>query len=383
MIIPYGRQNITSADIDAVVEVLKSPLLTQGPIVPLFEADVSKYVGTQFGVAMNSATSALHAAAVALGLTKDDFLWTSPITFVASANCGLYCGAEIDFVDIDPRTFNICVDTLKAKLIEAEKAGKLPKILVVVHMAGQSANMRSIHALSQKYNFKIIEDASHAIGGSYLNQKVGSCQYSDVTVFSFHPVKIITTGEGGMALTNNKSIAQKMMNFRSHGITRDPDMWTNASNDVWYYEMQELGLNYRLTDLQAALGLSQLKDIKRNIDKRNELAQNYNNMLDTEKLVLPYVRECNVSAFHLYIIQLKDKKRRSMVFNQLRDAGIGVNVHYIPVHLQPYYANLGFKRGDFPKAEEYYEGALTIPLYPNLSSIEQDFVCDSLHKALN
>lgn len=382
MKIPYGKQNITNADIDAVIEVLKSPLITQGPTVPKFEQSICDYVGCKYGVAVSSATAALHIAVKALGLCNDGILWTSPITFVASANCGLYCGAEIDFVDIDPETYNMCPKALENKLIVAEKTGKLPSVVVVVHMAGQSADMRSIHALSRKYNFKIIEDASHAIGGSFVDDKVGSCRFSDVTVFSFHPVKIITTGEGGAAVTNCEVLASKMRQLRTHGITRDPKDWSLQKQGEWYYEMADLGYNYRLTDLQAALGLSQMEQLSENIQKRNDLAQRYEILLNKDKLKLPFVSDEVYSAYHLYIVKLPDKASRLLIFNDLREKGIGVNVHYIPIHLQPYYSDMGFRTGDFPKAEEYYERALTIPLYPNLSFCEQDYVAENLNKAL-
>lgn len=375
--IPYGKQNISQADIDSVVSVLNSDYLTQGPQVPLFEKTVSKYCGSDYAVAVNSATSALHIACLALGLGKGDYLWTSPNTFVASANCGLYCGANIDFVDIDKQTYNLSVKRLEEKLIKAKQNNKLPKVIVPVHFAGQSCNMKRIHELSNEYGFFIIEDASHAIGGKYLDNPIGGCQYSDITIFSFHPVKIITTAEGGIATTNSKKLAEKMKLFRSHGITRDKSMMINNSAEPWYYQQITLGFNYRMTELQAALGVSQMSRLDEFIIKRHTLQTRYNNLLKNLPVIIPYQSTSAYSALHLYPIMIdseKTSKDRLEVFRILRSKDIGVNVHYIPVHLQPHYKSLGFKHGDFPDSEFYYENAISLPLFYNLSYSEQDKV---------
>lgn len=384
--IPYGRQDVTQADIDAVVEVLRSDYLTQGPVVPLFERKVSSHVGSKHVLAMNSATSALHVACLALGLGPGDWLWTSPITFVASANCGMYCGAQVDFVDIDPFTYNICPKTLEEKLVAAEKAGKLPKVLVAVHMCGQSCEMEPIHTLSDKYGFRVIEDASHAIGGKYKGEFIGSCRYSDITIFSFHPVKIITTAEGGMALTNSDELAHKMALLRSHGITRDSVLMTHEPDGPWYYQQIELGYNYRMTELQAALGVSQIDRLDEYVATRTDRASRYHQCLASMPIDLPVVMEDAFSSWHLYVIRVKSNqinKSHKEVFLALRNAGIGVNLHYIPVHLQPYYRAKGFRLGDFPVAEAYYRRAISIPLYPGLTEAEQDQVCAALEGALN
>lgn len=367
--IPYGRQDITQSDIDAVVDVLRSDFLTQGPAVPRFEQGVADYCGARYAVAVNSATSALHLACLALGLGPGDWLWTSPITFVASANCGLYCGAQVDFVDIDPLTYNLSPAALEQKLIAAEREGRLPKILVPVHLCGQPCEMEAIHALSQRYGFKIIEDASHAIGGKYRDQPIGNGRFSDITVFSFHPVKIITTAEGGMALTNHAELAERMELLRSHGITRDPSRMTHEPDGPWYYQQIALGFNYRITDLQAALGHSQLQRLDDYVARRHTLAERYDALLAGLPLRLPYRHPDGLSAFHLYPIQVE--RDRSSVFAALRRVGIGVNVHYIPVHTQPYYRQRGFKPGDYPEAEAYYARAISLPLYPGLTDEEQ------------
>ena len=385
MIIPYGRQEITKADVDAVVEVLNSDFLTQGPKVPCFERRVAEYCSAKYGVAVNSATSALHLACLALGLGADDWLWTSPITFVASANCGLYCGAQVDFVDIDPRTYNLCPIALEKKLIEAEKSGRLPKILVPVHLSGQSCEMQKIYRLGQKYGFKIIEDASHAIGGRYKDEFIGSCRYSDITVFSFHPVKIITTAEGGMAVTNDAALYERMSLLRSHGITRDRDKLT-SDDGPWYYEQIDLGFNYRMTDVQAALGVSQMTRPDEYIARRDVLAKRYDKHLSNLDLTLPWQHPDGHSAWHLYIIRLQCKKiskTHRQIFEALRTQDIGVNLHYIPVHTQPYYQRLGFVKGDFPLAEKYYEEAISLPIYPGLKKEHQDRVIDNLSAILN
>jgi len=381
--IPYGRQDITQADINSVIKVLQSDFLTQGPQVPKFEKVVSQYCNVKYALATNSATSALHLACLSLGLNNNDWLWTTSITFVASANCGLYCGAKVDFVDINPATYNICPEVLEKKLVKAKKLGKLPKIVIPVHLCGQSCDMKSIYKLSKEYGFKIIEDASHAIGGKYLNEPIGNCKYSDITVFSFHPVKIITTGEGGMALTNNNKLFKRMSLLRSHGITRDPSQMTKQADGDWYYQQIELGYNYRMTDIQAALGVSQLKRLDDYVSRRHELSTRYNELLKDFPLVIPYQHNDGYSAFHLYIIRLKNKNKHKQVFEYLRKNGIGVNLHYIPVYHQPYYEAMGFKKGYCLEAENYYNEAISLPMYATLSEVEQDKVVAVLHKALN
>ncbi|MVW76094.1 UDP-4-amino-4,6-dideoxy-N-acetyl-beta-L-altrosamine transaminase [Pseudomonas xionganensis] len=383
--IPYGRQDIIQADIDAVVAVLQSDFLTQGPQVPAFERAVAEYCGVSHALAVNSATSALHIACLALGLGPGDLLWTSPITFVASANCALYCGAEVDFVDIDPRTYNLCPQALERKLIEAESQGRLPKIVVPVHLCGQPCDMQRIHELAQRFGFKVIEDASHAIGGRYQGQAIGSCRYSDITVFSFHPVKIITTAEGGMALTSDAALAERMALLRSHGITRDPAQMTHEADGPWYYQQIELGFNYRMTELQAALGLSQLQRLDQFVARRHELAARYDSLLAELPVVTPWQHPDSYSGLHLYVIRLcLDKIGHShrQVFEALREQGIGVNLHYIPVHTQPYYAQMGFSNGDFPEAERYYAEAISLPLFPTMTSLSQDLVIEALKKGL-
>lgn len=384
--IPYGRQDITEADIEAVVEVLRSDFLTQGPVVPRFEESVARHVGARHAVAVNSATSALHIACLSLGLGPGDYLWTSPITFVASANCALYCGASVDFVDIDPRTYNLSPVALEAKLIEAEKAGKLPKIVVPVHLCGQSCEMEAIHALSQRYGFRIIEDASHAIGGKYQGQYVGNCRYSDITVFSFHPVKIITTAEGGMAMTNDPALAERMELLRSHGITRDPARMTHEPDGPWYYQQIELGFNYRMTELQAALGLSQLCRLDQYVASRLQLATRYNAMLKSLPVVTPWQHPDTCSAWHLYVIKVQGKlgsgANRRQIFEGLRALDIGVNLHYIPVHTQPYYRERFASFSGLSNAEAYYQEAISIPLFAMLQENAQEAVVDSLSQLL-
>jgi UDP-4-amino-4,6-dideoxy-N-acetyl-beta-L-altrosamine transaminase len=381
--IPYGRQDISQDDIDAVVAVLKSDFLTQGPAVPRFEQTVATHVGAKHALAVNSATSALHIACLALGLGQGDWLWTTPVTFVASANCALYCGAQVDFVDIDPKTYNLCPKALEIKLLEAEKAGHLPKVLVAVHLCGQPCDMESIRALSQHFGFKVIEDASHAIGGKYKGEWIGNSRYSDITVFSFHPVKIITTAEGGMALTDNDELANKMALLRSHGITRDPSQMTHVPDGPWYYQQIDLGFNYRMTELQAALGVSQMERLNAFVARRHQLAARYNKLLKELPVITPWQHPDSYSGMHLYVVRLKmDKiqKTHNQVFEELREHGVGVNLHYIPVHTQPYYQRMGFKAGDFPEAELYYAEAISLPMYQGLTTAQQDEVVTVLRK---
>jgi UDP-4-amino-4,6-dideoxy-N-acetyl-beta-L-altrosamine transaminase len=385
-VITYGKQDINQADIDSVVSVLQSDFLTQGPQVPLFEKTVSDYCGAEFGVAVNSATSALHIACLALGLGKGDWLWTSPNSFVASANCGLYCGAKVDFVDINLLTYNLSSEELEKKLIQAKKDNKLPKIVIPVHFAGQSCDMKKIHSLSQEYGFNIIEDASHAIGGKYLDQPIGGCQYSDITVFSFHPVKIITTAEGGLATTNDKELLVRMQLFRSHGVTRDPDLITKETEEGWYYQQIDLGFNYRMTELQAALGVSQMQRLDEFVSKRHILQERYDLLLSGLSVIKPYQDHDCYSALHLYPIQIdlnSVDKSRQQIFSEIRENNVGVNVHYIPIHTQPYYQQLGFKDGEFPNSESYYKAALSIPLYSGMVFQDQDKVIRAVTKALD
>lgn len=382
--IPYGRQHISEEDIQAVVDVLRSDFLTQGPAVPQFEAALAEYCGARHAFAVNSATSALHIACLALGLGPGDHVWTSPITFVASANCALYCGAKVDFVDIDPVTYTLCPEALAAKLVIAKREGRLPKIVVPVHFAGQSCDMVAIRALADQYGFFVIEDASHAVGGRYLGRPIGDCQYSDITVFSFHPVKIITTGEGGMALCQDDQLAEKMRLLRSHGVTREPHLMTHEPDGAWYYQQVALGWNYRMTDMQAALGLSQLQNLDHFVQKRVALAQRYDALLADLPVQVPWQHPNNASAYHLYPIQLTTSgTTRRALFDWMRESGVGVNVHYIPVHLQPYFQQMGFQRGDFPIAEAYYEAALSLPLFPDLTEVQQDIVCSVLRRGIS
>ncbi|GAD64253.1 UDP-4-amino-4,6-dideoxy-N-acetyl-beta-L-altrosamine transaminase [Aquipseudomonas alcaligenes] len=383
--IPYGRQDITQADIDSVVAVLQSDFLTQGPMVPRFEQGVARHVGAEHALAVNSATSALHIACLALGLGPGDRLWTSPVTFVASANCGLYCGAEVDFVDIDPRTYNLCSKALEAKLQQAELDGTLPKVVVPVHLCGQPCDMQAIDALAKRYGFRVIEDASHAIGGKYQGEFIGNCRYSDITVFSFHPVKIITTAEGGMALTNDAALAERMALLRSHGITRESSKMTHESDGPWYYQQIDLGFNYRMTELQAALGVTQLERLDQYVARRHELARRYDQLLAGLAVTTPWQHPDSYSGLHLYVIRLQLEKLRSshrQVFESLREQGIGVNLHYIPVHTQPYYQRMGFQIGDFPEAERYYGEAISLPMFQTMTEQQQDEVIAALHKAL-
>lgn len=383
--IPYGRQDISQADIDAVVAVLQSDFLTQGPQVPFFEQTVARHVGAKHALAVNSATSALHIACLALGLGTGDWLWTTPVTFVASANCGLYCGAQVDFVDIDPRTYNLCPKALEAKLLAAEKAGKLPKVVVAVHLCGQPCDMAAIHALGQKYGFRIIEDASHAIGGKYKGQFIGNGRYSDITVFSFHPVKIITTAEGGMALTNSDELAIKMALLRSHGITRDTAQMTHAPDGPWYYQQIGLGFNYRMTELQAALGVSQMQRLDAFVARRHQLAQRYDQLLAALPVTIPWQHPDSYSGLHLYAVRLqlnKFTKTRRQVFEELREKGVGVNLHYIPVHTQPYYLRMGFKVGDYPQAEKYYSESISLPMFHALENEQIEEIVYVLREVL-
>lgn len=379
--IPYGRQDISDEDIQSVIEVLRSDWLTQGPAVPRFEQSIAEYCGAKHAIAVNSATSALHLACLSLGLGKGDLVWTSPITFVASANCALYCGADVDFVDIDPRTYNMSTRVLEEKLIAAERKGRLPKIVIPVHFAGQSCEMREINLLAEHYGFRIIEDASHAIGGKYLDGPIGNCRYSDIAVFSFHPVKIITTGEGGMAVTNDPELAERMALLRSHGITRDSTKMTKASDGPWYYQQIDLGFNYRMTDIQAALGSSQMERLDEFVSKRHVVAERYDALLTGLPVITPWRNPESLSAFHLYVVRLRlneIEKTHLAVFEQMRSQGIGVNLHYIPVHLQPYYETLGFRSGYCPEGERYYGEAISLPLYPGLTEDNQNRVVDAL-----
>lgn len=383
--IPYGRQDISQDDIQSVVDVLRSDCLTQGPVVPAFEKAVASYCGASHAIAVNSGTSALHIACLSLGVGPGDWVWTSPITFVASANCALYCGAQIDFVDIDPRTYNMSPEMLAQKLEEAERAGRLPKVVIPVHLCGQACDMQAIHALSHRYGFKIIEDASHAIGGKYKGEPIGNCRHSDISVFSFHPVKIITTGEGGMALTNDPKLADRMTLLRSHGITRDPGQMTQEPDGPWYYQQIDLGFNYRMTELQAALGVSQMQRLDEFVSRRHAIAKRYDELLADLPVTLPWQHPDSYSGLHLYVIRLQldqINKSHRQVFEVLRDQGIGVNLHYIPVHTQPYYQRMGFKAGGFPEAERYYAEAISLPIYPALSANQQDQIVAALAKPL-
>ena len=375
--IPYGRQSISEDDIEAVVAVLRSDWLTQGPAVPRFERAVADYTGAKHALAMSSATGALHVACLALGAGPGKRVWTSPISFVASSNCARYCGADVDFVDVDARTSNMCASALAAKLESAAASGTLPHIVIPVHLAGQSCDMEAIHALSQRFGFRIIEDASHAIGGRYKGTPVGSGRFSDVTIFSFHPVKVITTGEGGMALTNDSALAGRMELLRSHGITRDASLMVNPSDGPWYYEQLTLGFNYRMTDLQAALGASQMERLDSFIARRHEIAARYNAELSGLPLTTPWQHPDTHSAYHLYFIRL-DLRRNSIshraAFEALRARGIGVNLHYIPIYRQPDYASLDLKREDFPQAEAHYAEAISLPMYPAMTDAQQDEV---------
>ena len=384
--IPYGKQDISLDDINAVVEVLKSDFLTQGDVVPMFEKCLSDYTGAKHSVVVNSATSALHIACKALEVGPGDLVWTSAVTFVASANCAVYCGASVDFIDIDPNSYNICIESLANKLEHAASSGNLPKVLIPVHLSGQSCDMKSIHILSKKYGFTILEDASHAIGGKYEDDPIGNCKYSDIAVFSFHPVKIITSGEGGAALTNNPELDKNMRLFASHGITRDVELMEANSDGPWYYEQISLGWNYRMTELQAALGLNQMSRINSFIEKRHQIAKRYNSELKHLPITLPAQSDKIFSSFHLYIIRLKldeIKKSHKDIFEELRQEGLGVNLHYIPVYHHPFYKKQGFKAQYCPEAEKYYQEAISIPIYFGLSDEQQGEVINIISKVLN
>lgn len=383
--IPYGRQSISDEDIQAVVDVLRSDYLTQGPLVPAFEAASAAYCGAAHAVAVNSATGALHIACLALNVGPGKWVWTSPVTFVASANCALYCGAQVDFVDIDSATYNMSAEALAAKLERAEREGRLPSVVIPVHMAGQSCDMEAIHALGQRYGFRIIEDASHAVGARYKGAPVGDCRFSDVTIFSYHPVKIITTAEGGLALTNDAELARRMGLFRSHGVTRDEAQMEEEPDGPWYYEQVALGFNYRMTEMQAALGLSQMNRLDLFVSKRRELAARYDEALAAQPLTRPWQHPDTESSYHLYIVRLdltRDSIRHRHVYETLRERGVGVNLHYMPVYLQPYYRRLGFRPGLCQEAERYYTEALSIPLYAGLEESGQDHVVASLISAV-
>jgi len=390
MNIPYGRQDVNQDDIDAVTQILKSDYLTQGPVVPRFEASVAAHSGAEYAVAVNSATSALHIACLALNVKPGDYVWTSPITFVASANCALYCGANIDFVDIDPISYNMSVTALTKKLEIAKKNNTLPKVIIPVHLAGQSCEMLEISKLSNKYGFKVIEDASHAIGAKYLDKPVGSCLFSDITIFSFHPVKIVTSVEGGVAVTNDPELANIMKRLRSHGITRDPNEMIGPTDGSWYYQQLNLGFNYRMSDVHAALGLNQMKRLEVFVSKRNALASYYDSLLKNSSITIPLqISEC-YSSFHLYIIRIPVKSQnfdRLQVFERLRSNGIGVNVHYIPVYRQPYFKKFNFNIKDFPESERYYSEAISLPMFPSITKHQQEAIINIIsspigHQAL-
>lgn len=381
----YGKQSVNEADIAAVEAVLRSDFLTQGPAIEQFERCVADYCGAKYAVAVCNATAALHIACRAAGLGAGDVLWTSPITFVASANCGRYCGADVDFVDIDERTYNMSAGALEEKLRREKVENRLPKIVVPVHLAGQSCEMKRIHALAKEYGFTVLEDASHAVGADYFDTKVGSCAFSDMTVFSFHPVKIVTTGEGGMILTNNRDLYEKLTLYRSHGITRDQEKMTHAADGAWYYQQIDLGYNYRMTDLQAALGHSQMQRLDEFVARRRELAARYNELLRDLPLTTPYVMEGTAPSWHIYVVRLdfaRIGKTKEQIFTEMKEWGIVLNLHYIPVHLQPYYERLGFAKGDFPHSEAYYEEALTLPLYYTLTDEQQNEIVAALGEVL-
>lgn len=380
--IPYSRQNVSESDINFVVKVLKSKLITQGPMVQKFEREISKKTGGKYCASTNSATSALHISCLALGFKKNDILWTVPNTFVASSNCALLCGGKVDFVDINPITYNIDLNLLEKKLIRAKKVNKLPKIVVPVHFSGQPTEQDKINKLSKKYRFKIIEDASHSIGASYKGEKVGSCRWSDITVFSFHPVKIITTIEGGVAITKNKKIYDKLKLFRNHGITKQKKHFINKKKGNWHYEQHELGLNYRMSDVSAALGISQLKKLNKFVKERNRIANYYNRYIDKRYFITPKIQKKTISSFHLYVIKLKKKlkSKREKFYNYLKKNKIDINVHYIPVHLQPYYKKLGFRKNDFKNSEEYADSAISIPIFPGIKKKNQKLIISKINK---
>jgi UDP-4-amino-4,6-dideoxy-N-acetyl-beta-L-altrosamine transaminase len=385
-VIPYGKQDISDDDIASVVNVLRSPWLTQGPIVPSFEEALADYCKVENVIALSSATAALHVACLALGVGPKDLVWTSPITFVASANCARFCGADVDFVDIDPRTYNISVEKLADKLVSARKKGRLPSLIIPVHLCGQSCDMEAIHTLSREFGFRIIEDASHAVGGAYLGERIGCCRYSDITVFSFHPVKIITTGEGGAATTSDGELARRMKLYRSHGLERgQPYRSEGGLEEIWNYEQVLLGYNYRMPDLNAALGLSQITQLNDFLVKRRSIAKRYDEALSNLPIILPWQDPKSRSSYHLYPIRISPKLSTSSqldVYKKLRAAGIEVNLHYIPVYLQPYYRNLGFTRGYCPDSETYFREAISIPIFPSLTEEEQSHVISSISEAL-
>ena len=378
----YGRQSIDEEDIQNVVKVLRSDFLTQGPMVEQFEKCVADYCGAKYAVAVANGTAALHVACLAAGLEAGDMLWTSPVTFVASANCARYCGADVDFVDIDARTYNMSVETLEDKLCSAKH---LPKIVVPVHLAGQSCDMKRIYELAQEYGFMVMEDACHAMGADYLGKRVGCCEFSDMTVFSFHPVKIVTAGEGGMILTNNEEFYRRLLLFRSHGITRDEGLMTHETDGPWYYQQIELGFNYRITDIQAALGYSQMQKVDEFVKRRRYLAERYNRLLQDLPVATPYVADYTDPSWHIYVVRIdfnRVNKSKQEIFDIMKSKGVVLNLHYIPVHLQPYYQRLGFAEGDFPNSESYYGDALTLPLYYDFTDDYQDWVVESLREAL-
>jgi UDP-4-amino-4,6-dideoxy-N-acetyl-beta-L-altrosamine transaminase len=382
--IPYGKQDINEEDINQVIDILKSDWLTQGPKVPEFENSITTYTGGRHAVAVTNGTSALHMACLALGLTKGDVLWTSPTTFVASANCALYCGAKVDFVDIDEKTYNISIQALEKKLEDAKRERCLPKIIIPVHMCGQPCDMKAIYELSKKYGFKIIEDASHAIGAEFKGQKIGNCKYSDITTFSFHPVKIITSGEGGMALTNSKEVYEKMLLIRSHGITSEPiEMQSRPDDEIWNYQQISLGYNFRMTDIQAALGCHQMRRIDSFISQRRKIAKKYDVELSGLSCVIPFQNNDSLSSYHIYPIRIKPQENQKKVYQLLRKENIAVNIHYIPVYRQPYYEKLGFKIGYCPNAESFFKETITLPIYPSLSNEQQNFVIKTLEKLLS
>lgn len=382
--IPYGKQDISPEDIEEVVKVLNSDFLTQGPQVPRFEALVSDIVGSKFSIAMNSATSALHCACLALGVQKNDLVWTSPVTFVASANCAIYCDAIIDFVDINPKTYNICPVELEKKLKQAKQKNKLPKVIIVVHLCGQPADLEKIYELSKIYNFKVIEDASHAIGAKYQNLPIGNSKFSHITIFSFHPVKIITSAEGGMAVTNDEQLFYRMSLLRTHGITKEVSSMIEVPDGEWYYEQIDLGFNYRMTDLQAALGSSQILRLESFIEKRHSIAEKYYKAFEDFPVTTPWQDPKCYSSFHLYVLRIDGKKyKHKEIFSDLRASGIGVNLHYIPVYRHPFYKKFKFDINDFPMAEEYYSEAISIPIYYKLSSKDQNTVIEVVKKCIN
>ncbi len=383
--IPYAKQNISEQDIEAVSRVLRSDFITQGPVVVEFEKAIAQYCDAKYAIAVSSGTAALHLACLALEVGKNDIVWTSPNTFVASANCALYCGAQIDFVDIEPGTYNISIEALEQKLSIARQKGKSPRVVIAVHFSGQSCDMQAIYKLSQEYGFKIIEDAAHALGGEYQNQKIGYCQFSDISIFSLHPAKMITAGEGGLLLTNNKSLIDKATLLRTHGITRDSSLIQGEKHGIWYYQQLELGYNYRITDIQAALGLSQLQRLDEFVSRRRQIAERYNQLLSALPLTIPQQNEACQSSWHLYVIRLqlnKLNKNRKKIFDELRKNNIGVHVHYIPVHTQPFFKNMGFKEQDFPESIAYYQQAITLPMYVDLSDEMVDYIASTLSEIL-